>query len=1554
MQLTNNLDRQLGLHTKDFRATQRDWQITFCEIVRQVYVHCSERGMLLDRVRRWYDLELKRLHDNVRDVNERERRRHDPLKDDAEKCSPTAVLLSGEDQLLEITTQQREFVQRLVRKAGARGLGKVLVETTREFGIDTQHEMLSEMLPELLPLPSPMVIAVISAAAAEGSNAHRVLMHRIFESVEPSHRAELLIQAFTSCEGSLDGAESALADVLHTATERHGEMRGMDGMRRATRLMSKLGGVMSETTLGSAVRALLAERDTMHKVAALGDALEDEDSDTPKILKELVEQLVPEQRRETLVPLLTDLACEERPAVISPVLAGLKTEEFQACLAERAKQEKVLLSGMPPQMLTSVVRELPDAVDGARLVADMPEEKLKVWGANMMANAPESTCKVWLTQLLTQLKITSTYTSLSQLLVSVLTPEHFAYAYANHSMDDRLHMLRCIQDLKQLGVVSPAPWSKPEVDLLVELLDLRSGNESAASSANASPFASPEIVERRRRGSVVGAVPETKAPSRGPQKLQLIPLDNLSRSIADVYQKKVKDDATSDSKGKLRCPMVKFVRNYLLRQYGMKSMAEKALRELTATVRAYSHGGSSSLVRIRMFGEMTGMLKDLQGVAKPPWVNRKADFFLFILTRLARCAKEEGSKEGGAPQRSSADEKGRMMAIARARRLPPAAEQKGGGSSGGGSVTAIKEVLCREEVTISIAGVQTVLEAAVPNASVRARLMVRLEGLEQDEDDEAPPGMVHMDDVLEVAMLEWDEQEDMLAPQIDKILLDMFKKEDADGTGRLSFHSFERFCRTGLHANLDEDQVLDMFDEAIRVTEEATGEETDTVLPEGFARIVREYNLLSLKNISAMVDAVAVGRQESGRRQSVRDRYDGTAAGSAGVFERLRSSFSSSLAARRTVISTTSSKIGASSGKRGSLMPTQKADTVHKVIHTAVKTHFLFRHLDAAMHRELVQRMVAFPVVSGQDVIRQGDKGDYFYVAELGVFDVIVGEEKVHTYTADPAQGLHPCFGELALLYAKPRAATIRAASTGMLWGLDRRGFRSVQTLSSNVDLTKLLRRMDIFSSLPFQSFQTLMNHMVEQNFRGGEYVFRQGDTGDTMFIITQGSASVLKSMGHDTFGDDEEEKDEVMQLEEEMYFGERALLDNEPRKASVRAITALKCMAIDRTTFERLLGPLQQIIDVDRQRREREAAAQKMQLEAAGLSGVSASSFKFEAPMISFETGGFVAATHLGSGEAYTLRAESKLKLFETEQAERVSRELEVMRLTGVHGHLQMLPAMLCTFASPVALFSLFKTRIACELSCLIEQMSFKLSRDALRYVSSCVVLALERLHCGMNVVARSLSPDALAVDENGCICVVDFRLAKPLPDGLRTFTLCGVAEYLSPEQVTCSGHSLPVDFWGLGVLLWELAAGEGPWGHDPNEMNIYRRITDHTSGALSDRLQHEREQGFLPSDVLVPTVVDLIDKLLEPEPLSRLGASADEASARAGFETLKSHAWFTSTRWDQLIEGLVPSPLLTSASTHVREQLQAHVHCNDDLMLSEVAGTEEFSGEGSWFAQY
>ena len=189
------------------------------------------------------------------------------------------------------------------------------------------------------------------------------------------------------------------------------------------------------------------------------------------------------------------------------------------------------------------------------------------------------------------------------------------HACASSAWALRMQMLSTVQELKQLGLVSPAPFSKQEVQHLSTLVDLK-GASGEGSSNEASPFGSPvassRLAHRRgsvlaplaagRRGSIIpprgsmmlsSSVQQAAAARRGSvfagtagggggsgaapprEKLQMIPLEQTLRAVADIYQKKLKDDNLADSKAKLRVPMVKFVRTYLMRQYaggGRESM----------------------------------------------------------------------------------------------------------------------------------------------------------------------------------------------------------------------------------------------------------------------------------------------------------------------------------------------------------------------------------------------------------------------------------------------------------------------------------------------------------------------------------------------------------------------------------------------------------------------------------------------------------------------------------------------------------------------------------------------------------------------------------------------------------------------------------------------------------------------------------------------------------------------------------------------------------------------------------------------------------------------
>jgi len=119
-------------------------------------------------------------------------------------------------------------------------------------------------------------------------------------------------------------------------------------------------------------------------------------------------------------------------------------------------------------------------------------------------------------------------------------------------------------------------------------------------------------------------------------------------------------------------------------------------------------------------------------------------------------------------------------------------------------------------------------------------------------------------------------------------------------------------------------------------------------------------------------------------------------------------------------------------------------------------------------------------------------------------------------------------------------------------------------------------------------------------------------------------------------------------------------------------------------------------------------------------------------------------------------------------------------------------------------------------------------------QFYSAEIVTALEYLH-GLAIVYRDLKPENLLLDRDGHVRITDFgfakRLAQPHQEHqesskpVLTWTLCGTPEYLAPEVIQGRGHSFPVDWWALGVLLFEMLSGYPPF-FDDNPFGIYEKI--------------------------------------------------------------------------------------------------------------------------------
>eukprot|EP01053_Blabericola_migrator_P005843 Blabericola_migrator_1__5842@NODE_295_length_10235_cov_141_552026_g242_i0_p4_GENE_NODE_295_length_10235_cov_141_552026_g242_i0NODE_295_length_10235_cov_141_552026_g242_i0_p4_ORF_typecomplete_len516_score54_36Pkinase/PF00069_25/4_2e75Pkinase_Tyr/PF07714_17/1_3e44Kinaselike/PF14531_6/2_5e17Kdo/PF06293_14/2_9e07Pkinase_fungal/PF17667_1/6_6e07WaaY/PF06176_11/6_9e07APH/PF01636_23/2_6e05RIO1/PF01163_22/8_8e05YrbLPhoP_reg/PF10707_9/0_076YukC/PF10140_9/0_077ActFrag_cataly/PF09192_10/0_12FTA2/PF13095_6/2 len=268
--------------------------------------------------------------------------------------------------------------------------------------------------------------------------------------------------------------------------------------------------------------------------------------------------------------------------------------------------------------------------------------------------------------------------------------------------------------------------------------------------------------------------------------------------------------------------------------------------------------------------------------------------------------------------------------------------------------------------------------------------------------------------------------------------------------------------------------------------------------------------------------------------------------------------------------------------------------------------------------------------------------------------------------------------------------------------------------------------------------------------------------------------------------------------------------------------------------------------------------------------------------------TFGRVRVVRLREGPTYlqtvpmALKILRKSKIIQMKQVEHVKSEKAILQAIN-HPFIVNLCA---SFQDEKRLFMLMEYVNGGELFSHLRREQ-RLPNEHAKFYAAEIVLAFDYLH-DLRIVYRDLKPENLLLDGQGHIKLTDFGFAKVVDD--RTWTLCGTPEYLAPEIIQSKGHGKSVDWWALGILIFEMLVGAPPF-YDENPMNIYKKVL---------------EGNVEFPEYLESKAKDLIRKLLTQDRTKRYGC------LKYGAEDVKRHKWFRGIDWQECFDRKIRAPFI------------------------------------------
>uniref|UniRef100_A0A3Q0R6L8 cGMP-dependent protein kinase n=1 Tax=Amphilophus citrinellus TaxID=61819 RepID=A0A3Q0R6L8_AMPCI len=553
-----------------------------------------------------------------------------------------------------------------------------------------------------------------------------------------------------------------------------------------------------------------------------------------------------------------------------------------------------------------------------------------------------------------------------------------------------------------------------------------------------------------------------------------------------------------------------------------------------------------------------------------------------------------------------------------------------------------------------------------------------------------------------------------------------------------------------------------------------------------------------------------------------------------------------------------------------------------RLIRAAFLKNDLLKNLDEGEIRAIIACMYSTTINQGCFVIQEGTTGAQAYVLEEGTLEMM--KDGLKLLTIEPED----LFGELSLLYNCTHTYSVSARTNSKLWVVDRKSYQTVLMQSGLKHLSHSVELLTIIC-------------LPQMHYSDGDYIIRQGATGDTFYIISNGQVrfSALCSLHRSS----------------EAFRGKD--LQEDIRAVSVIAAGEVTCLVIDREALS--MG--WHLIAIKRHNQAVNQKSSEKHHNAVLFSHTEDTEYQLT-PFFLVSSSGvdptllstsalsdFQIICALGVGEfghvdlvqlksknkcPFAMRVLKKKLIVSSGQQEHIQREGCILMET----HCSFIVRLYKTFKDAEHLYILTEACLGGDLSHLLKDKGY-LDECSTRFYTACVVKALSFLHC-RGVIYRDVKPEHVVLDQHGyakLVLQLGSRCLKRVEVGKKTWTFCGTLGYMAPEIISNKGHNIAADLWSLGVFVFELLSGRLPFGgSDPLKI-------------LTSTIRGIDQVDF--TKTINKSASSLIKKLCRSNPSERLG------SQRNGARDIQKHKWFEGFNWDGLCERTLTAPVIPKVSS-------------------------------------